>query len=70
MNLPVKDPQPNMEEQQSVPEPAAAPARGAPPLDRWFDEQLTQLFKNVVNEPMPSDLADLIGKLKAQEQDR
>ncbi len=70
MNLPIKDPQPNIEEQQSVPKSAASTPRGQPPLDRWFDEQLTQLFKNVINEPMPTDLAELIGKLKAQEQDR
>jgi hypothetical protein len=68
--LPSKEPQPNREEQQSVPDKSTETARGEPPMDRWFDEQLTQLFKNVVNEPMPSDLADLIGKLKAQEQDR
>lgn len=68
MNLPIKEPQPNMEEQESV--PRSSTARGQPPLDRWFDEQLTQLFKNVINEPMPTDLAELIGKLKAQEQDR
>lgn len=67
MNLPIKNPQPNMEEQEAVPKAVSSSPGGEPQLDRWFDEQLTQLFKNVINEPMPDDLSALIGKLKAQE---
>jgi len=35
-------------------------------LDRWFDDQLNQLFNDVSSEPLPPDLAKLIGELKAQ----
>ena len=37
-------------------------------LDRWFDDQLNQLFNEVSSEPLPADLANLIGQLKAQSQ--
>ena len=37
-------------------------------LDRWFDDQLNQLFNDVSSEPLPADLAKLIGQLKAQGQ--
>jgi hypothetical protein len=37
-------------------------------LDRWFDDQLNQLFNEVSSEPLPADLASLIGQLKSQNQ--
>lgn len=50
---------------------AVAPADGKPSklpqaIDRWFDDQLNQLFNDVSSEPLPPDLAKLIGQLKAQ----
>ncbi|WP_374307624.1 hypothetical protein [Dongia sp.] len=33
-------------------------------LDRWFDDQLNRLFNDVSSEPLPPDLAKLIGQLK------
>lgn len=65
MNLSTKSPQPSAELQHSA---GKRSSRAEQPQDRWFDEQLNQLFENVVNEPMPSDLADLIGRLKSQDQ--
>jgi hypothetical protein len=44
----------------------ASPAPQA--LDRWFDDQLNQLFNDVSSEPLPADLANLIGQLKSQGQ--
>ena len=41
----------------------AKPPRG---LDRWFDEELNKLYVDVVNEPLPDDLARLITELKAR----
>jgi len=43
-------------------------AHGNPPqaMDRWFDEQLNRLFNDVSSEPLPPDLALLVGKLRAQ----
>jgi hypothetical protein len=35
-------------------------------LDRWFDDQLNRLFNDVSSEPLPPDLAKLIGQLKKQ----
>ncbi|MGE0733565.1 MAG: NepR family anti-sigma factor [Alphaproteobacteria bacterium] len=33
-------------------------------VDRWFDAQLNQLYSDVVNEPLPDELAQLVAKLK------
>ncbi|MDY0870942.1 hypothetical protein [Dongia rigui] len=44
----------------------AAGARAPQPMDRWFDDQLSRLFNDVTSEPLPPDLADLVGKLRAQ----
>jgi len=33
-------------------------------VDRWFDAQLNQLYSEVINEPLPDDLAQLVSKLK------
>lgn len=46
-------------------------AGGDPPkqprgVDRWFDEEINKLYVDVVNEPLPDDLARLIGQLKAR----
>jgi hypothetical protein len=49
---------------QNVPGPAQG--RAAQPMDRWFDDQLNRLFNDVSSEPLPPDLADLVGKLRAQ----
>jgi hypothetical protein len=62
-----KIPQPAGETQQSDTRRANGGAE-RPPQDRWFDNQLNQLFEHVVNEPMPPDLAELIGRLKSQGQ--
>jgi hypothetical protein len=35
-------------------------------VDRWFDEEINKLYIDVVNEPMPDDLARLISELKAR----
>jgi hypothetical protein len=45
---------------------AAVQGRAAQPMDRWFDDQLNRLFNDVSSEPLPPDLADLVGKLRAQ----
>ena len=72
MNLSTKAPQPSTEPEHRSSKPGGGNDRatqGAQPAqDKWFDQQLNQLFENVVNEPMPPDLAELIGRLKAQEQ--
>lgn len=44
----------------------ASGAVKAQPMDRWFDDQLNRLFNDVSSEPLPPDLADLVGKLRAQ----
>jgi hypothetical protein len=43
-------------------------AKAPQALDRWFDDQLNQLFNDVSSEPLPPDLARLIGQLKSQSQ--
>lgn len=45
---------------------ATAGGKAPQTLDRWFDDQLNQLFNDVSSEPLPPDLAKLIGELKAQ----
>ena len=35
-------------------------------VDRWFDEEINKLYVDVVNEPMPDDLARLVSQLKAR----
>jgi hypothetical protein len=44
----------------------AQQARPPQALDRWFDDQLNRLFNDVSSEPLPPDLANLIGQLKKQ----
>jgi hypothetical protein len=40
-------------------------SRGTATPDRWFDDQLTQLYADVANEPIPSYMLELIRKLKS-----
>lgn len=35
-------------------------------LDRWFDDALNKLYVDVVNEPLPDDLARLVSQLKTK----
>jgi hypothetical protein len=35
-------------------------------VDRWFDEEINKLYVDVVNEPLPDDLARLVNELKAR----
>lgn len=37
-----------------------APAK----LDYWFNSQLMQMYSEVVNEPLPKELLDLLEKLR------
>ena len=48
-------------------EPAKAkPAarRAAGHRDQWFDSELNRIYDDVLSEPLPKDLADLVAKLK------
>lgn len=42
---------------------SAKPPKG---VDRWFDDELNKLYVDVVNEPLPEDLARLVTQLKAR----
>jgi Anti-sigma factor NepR len=33
-------------------------------VERWFDRQLNQLYSEVISEPLPKDMQDLIDKLR------
>lgn len=35
-------------------------------VDRWFDEEINKLYVDVVNEPLPDELAHLVSQLKAR----
>lgn len=37
--------------------------------DQWFDSQLNRLYGDVVGEPLPKDMLELIEKLKAPKPD-
>ncbi len=43
------------------------PTRRPRALDRWFDDQLNQIYTEASNEPLPDDLAKLVSQLKARE---
>jgi hypothetical protein len=43
------------------------PTRRPKALDRWFDDQLNQIYAEATNEPLPDDLARLVSQLKARE---
>lgn len=34
--------------------------------DRWFDIELNRIYNDVINEPLPPDLLELVAKLKAR----
>jgi hypothetical protein len=36
-------------------------------LDRWFDDQLNQIYAEATNEPLPEELAKLVSQLKARD---
>lgn len=40
--------------------------RKLPHADRWFDAQLTRMYTDIANEPLPDDLDDLVRKLIAK----
>ena len=42
-------------------EPTEAAANMA--MDRWFEQQLTLLYNDVVNEPLPKEFLEIIGKI-------
>jgi hypothetical protein len=33
-------------------------------IDRWFDRQLNQLYSEVISEPLPKDIVELLDKLR------
>ena len=43
------------------PEPRSA--TGDAPMDRWFQQQLTLLYNDVVNEPLPKEFLEILGKI-------
>jgi len=43
-------------------EPTEAPAPNVA-MDRWFQQQLTGLYNDVVNEPLPKEFLEIIGKI-------
>ncbi len=32
-------------------------------MDRWFQQQLTLLYNDVVNEPVPKEFLEILGKI-------
>jgi len=49
--------------------PRAAARRGTPHRDQWFDSELNRLYDDVLREPLPKDLAELVEKLKIKKPD-
>jgi hypothetical protein len=43
-------------------EPTEAPAANVA-MDRWFQQQLTLLYNDVVNEPLPKEFLEILGKI-------
>ena len=43
-------------------EPGEAPAANMA-MDRWFQQQLTLLYNDVVNEPLPKEFLEILGKI-------
>ncbi|MET1026082.1 MAG: NepR family anti-sigma factor [Dongiaceae bacterium] len=49
-----------------TPAPDSAQQSSAPAkVDIWFDTQLMQLYGEVLDEPIPADLLDLVKKLRS-----
>jgi anti-sigma factor NepR-like protein len=44
----------------------AGPRRGSTHRDQWFDSELNRIYDDVLSEPLPKDLADLVAKLKSK----
>ena len=38
-------------------------SRGDPAMDRWFQQQLSVLYNDVVNEPLPKEFLEILGKI-------
>lgn len=63
----------NKDRQGNRGRPALPEARGAGPgeapqqpnvaMDRWFQQQLTLLYNDVVNEPVPKEFLEILGKI-------
>ena len=43
--------------------PGSRPSTGDAPIDRWFQQQLTVLYNDVVNEPLPKEFLEILGKI-------
>jgi hypothetical protein len=48
--------------------PSAGPASGTGTaaeamMDRWFQQQLRHLYNDVVNEPLPREFLEILGKI-------
>ncbi|HVJ41826.1 MAG TPA: hypothetical protein VM639_10020 [Dongiaceae bacterium] len=54
-------------EQPAAPDPVEGSATGEPVarVDLWFDRQITQLYGEVAEEPIPQEILDLVNKLKS-----
>jgi len=46
-------------------EPAADSGAAEAMMDRWFQQQLRHLYNNVVNEPLPREFLEILGKIPA-----
>lgn len=57
----------NKDEQAKVTETSEPTAEAEPSarIDHWFDRQLTQLYGEVAEEPIPLEILDLVNKLKS-----
>jgi hypothetical protein len=53
---------------QDSPTRAKGRRRAPAVLDRWFDAQLGRLYADVVSEPVPVEMLQLIAKLKKPKQ--
>ena len=59
------EPDPTKATPQETVEPNSSPRTEATAkVDIWFDAQLTQLYGEVLNEPIPEDLLHLIRKMR------
>ena len=34
--------------------------------DRWFDIEINRIYNDVINEPLPAELLELVAKLKSR----
>jgi hypothetical protein len=54
----------NKKTESTKPKPPARRAAGH--RDQWFDSELNRIYDDVLSEPLPKDLAELVAKLKAK----